>query len=72
MTITGTVRYQDLGMGFWGIIDHSGQQWRPLNLPSALQKEGLEVHITAKKAKDQMSSVMWGTAIEITDYQPVS
>lgn len=65
MIIKGKVSHQALGPGFWGIIGDDGKQWRPLSLPSNLQKEGLALEVEAEEAKEQMSIFMWGTAIEI-------
>lgn len=65
MTITGTVKYQDIEMGFWGIIGHDGKKWLPVNLPEHLKKEGKEVYLKVKKVKDGVSMMMWGTMVEI-------
>jgi len=66
--ITGTVHYQDLGTGFWGIVGDNGEKWKPSNLPSSLEKEGLRVIIKAKEEKAVMSVFMWGNHIKIMDY----
>lgn len=68
MTIKGTVQYQDLSGGFWGIIDEQGNRWKPNTMPKALQKEGLRVSIEAEKATGGFSIFMWGTAIDIKKY----
>ena len=67
LQISGRVVYQDLGTGFWGIIDASDRKWRPLNLPKKLQQEGLEVNITAVEATEDVSIFMWGQPIEIVE-----
>ena len=72
MNIEGKVVYQDLGTGFWGIVGNDGQEWRPLEMPKALQKKGLSVKVKAKEAEAQMSVFMWGTAIQIENYEIVS
>ena len=65
LQITGTVSYQNIGTGFWGIIDEDGNKWRPNKLPKEMQKEGKKVSVKAEKAKEQFSLFMWGTAIDI-------
>lgn len=65
MKIKGKVQYQNLGMGFWGIIDAQGNQWRPVNLPEKLKKEGLEVSLNVKKIEEDFSIFMWGTAVKV-------
>ncbi len=69
MKIKGKVTHQSLGPGFWGIIGQDGQEWRPVNMPKELQKEGLQVAVEAEEAEEQMSVFMWGTAIEIKSHQ---
>ena len=69
MKITGKVAHQSLGPGFWGIIGNDGREWRPLQMPSELQKEGLSVEIVAEEAEEMMSVFMWGTSITITSYK---
>ena len=69
MTIEGTVHYQHLGSGFWGIIGNDGQEWRPQNMSEELQKEGLKIRIEAEESEAQMSVFMWGTSINILKYE---
>ena len=69
MKIKGKTTYQHLGTGFWGVVGDDGQEWRPVDMPSELQKEGLKVELQANKADEQMSVFMWGTAIKIKSYQ---
>ncbi|HFA48230.1 MAG TPA: hypothetical protein ENJ95_04340 [Bacteroidetes bacterium] len=66
-TITGKVTYQQLATGFWGIIDDSGQEWRPVNMPEQLKKEGKRVSVTIKEV-DEMSIFMWGTPVRIVSF----
>lgn len=65
MKITGKVVYKNIAGGFWGIIDNNGKEWRPVNMPNSLQKDGKSVNIKARLAEEEMSIFMWGTAIEI-------
>lgn len=67
INIKGTVQYQSIGTGFWGIIGEDGKKWRPTNLPEHLKTEGKQVSIAATQAKEQFSIFMWGTAIDILD-----
>lgn len=72
IVIIGTVRYQDINGGFWGIIDDSEQPWRPTNLPQHLEEEGLRVRVWATEDEDDMSIFMWGTPIIITESETLS
>ena len=69
MTIKGTVQHQPISGGFWGIIGDDGQKWKPVNMPKALQKEGLKVEIEAEKATSVVSIFMWGTHIDVKKHK---
>lgn len=70
--IKGKVVYQNLGTGFWGIIDHAGREWRPVNMPEQLKYEGRSVSVSAKEVEDEVSIFMWGTPIKIVSFQTVT
>ena len=66
--ISGTVKYQDLGPGFWGIVGSDGANWRPVNMPEQLKKEGKNVNVTATQMEEGASIFMWGTPVKITSF----
>lgn len=66
--IKGKVAFQQLGTGFWGIIDEKGNEWRPTEMPNQLKYEGKQVVITAEEAEEGMSIFMWGTAIDVVAF----
>ncbi len=63
--IAGKIAYQDIGPGFWGVVGEGGEQWRPVNLPEKLKKEGLPVKLTVKYDTDDVSIFMWGESVTI-------
>ncbi|MEZ4933872.1 MAG: hypothetical protein R2788_17335 [Saprospiraceae bacterium] len=65
--ITGKVTHVALATGFWGIVDSQGNEWRPVNMPEQLKKEGKEVSVTVKEV-DEMSIFMWGTPVRILSF----
>lgn len=67
--ITGTMHFQDLGPGFWGITDRQGERFRPLNVPKELEQEGLNVEVTVQIVQEESSLFLWGTTVKIIDYQ---
>lgn len=67
--ITGKVVYQNLGMGFWGIVGNDGNEWLPINMPEQLKNEGAKVTVVIKTIDDHMSMHMWGTAVKIISFQ---
>lgn len=72
MKITGKAHYQNIGPGFWGIIDSKGNEWRPVNMPEQLKYEGAKVEITAHEIDEGMSIFMWGKPVHITAFSTVS
>ena len=67
-SIKGTVKYQDLGTGCWGIVDESGKEWRVVNMPEQLKIKGKKVTVQAKAAKEEFSTFMWGEPIEVVSF----
>ena len=67
--LNGKVVYQDLGLGFWGIIDDDGREWRPVKMPEQLKVKGKEVKLVAKEVDEEASIFMWGTAIKIISFE---
>jgi len=67
MKIEGTVTYQSIEGGFWGIETKSGKQYRPINMPEQLKSSGANVEVVAAEA-DVMSFIMWGTPIRIISF----
>ncbi|MCH2021105.1 MAG: hypothetical protein MK207_01390 [Saprospiraceae bacterium] len=68
MQIIGTVKYQNISGGFWGIVDTDGNRWKPVKMPKELQKEDLSVQLKAKKSDGIISIFMWGTTIDILEF----
>ena len=60
MRIEGTVRHVALGVGFWGIETATGEKWRPLELPTVYQREGLPVRAVIERLPDVATAEMWG------------
>ena len=69
--IKGKVVYNNLGPGFWGIVDDKGGEWRPVNMPTQLKREGLAVTVSVQPVDEDMSIFMWGTAVRITGFKNV-
>ena len=69
--IKGTVVFEQLETGFWGIVDEKGQQWRPVNMPNQLKVEGAKVDIRAIEAEEEISIFMWGTPVKIVSFHTI-
>jgi hypothetical protein len=63
--IVGTVVYNDLEGGFWGVITDAGVQYEPMVLQDEFKKNGLKIRFSGVAIKDAGSIYMWGTPIEI-------
>ena len=68
-SVSGKVVYQEIGPGFWGIIDHQGNEWRPVNMPNQLKYPGKEVRVKISEVKEDMSVFMWGRAVKIVGFE---
>ncbi len=68
MTITGKVVYENIGPGCWGIVDNKSNQWRPVNMPEQIKKEGATVTVKAREVEEFASVFMWGTPVRITSF----
>lgn len=67
--ISGKVVYQKLEMGFWGIVDDQGREWRPVQMPEQLKQEGKRVTVTLKEVDEAASFIMWGTPVKILSFE---
>lgn len=65
VTGTGTVVFNDLEGGFWGIVADDGKRYDPLNLDKEFQVSGLRVRFEAKPRRDVIGFHMWGVAVEL-------
>ncbi|MCI5083714.1 MAG: hypothetical protein MRY78_18595 [Saprospiraceae bacterium] len=68
LKIKGKVSFQNLGTGFYGIIDENGKEWRPVSMPNQIKYDGKAVEIIAKEVEEEMSIFMWGTPIQIISF----
>ncbi len=66
---TGTVRFNSIEGGFYGIVGDNGENYDPINLGKEFQVDGLRVRFEAKKRDDLASFHMWGTLIEIINIE---
>ena len=71
ISTTGTVRFQELEGGFWGIIADDGSKYDPMGLDAKFQKDGLRVRFEASPETDMMSTRMWGTMINLSHIEVV-
>ena len=65
--IIATIAFQDIGVGFYGIIDENGNQYFPINLPEKHRKEGQVVTLTIEEKPDIITDVMWGVPVLVAD-----
>ena len=65
MTIEGTVVYNDLEGGFWGLLSSDGRRFVPVNpLPESLRKQGKRVKAELSPVQ-VLSSLQWGEHVEV-------
>lgn len=71
ISTTGTVRFQEMEGGFWGIVADDGRKFDPMGLDAKFQKEGLRVRFKATPDPDRMSTHMWGTIVNLTHIEKI-
>ena len=69
MEISGTITYQDLEGGFWGILASDGGKFVPIEpMPADFRVDGLSIRATLEKAQ-VLGTAMWGTYVRILDME---
>jgi len=66
----GTVVYQGVEGGFYGIVTDDGKHYDPMNLSPEYRIVGLKIYFEAKKL-DILTYRMWGTPISITKIRKI-
>ena len=69
--VLGKVIYHDFSGGFWGIVSDKGIEYRPLNFPIQLKKEGVRVDIVVEDMNDEISMFMWGQPVKIISFSDI-
>ena len=64
---TGTVKYQSIEGGFYGIVTDDKKNLDPLNLSKEYQVDGKRIQFKYVEKKDMASFHMWGIIVEITE-----
>lgn len=66
MKVTGTLVFEDLEGGFWGIVSSDGNRYEIENaIPSDLAKAGLKVKAKVEKTGG-VSFRQWGYPVKVT------
>ena len=63
----GTILYQDLEGGFYGLVADDGATYDPLNLDEAFKQDSLRVRFQARRYTNVMTIRMWGQPVEILE-----
>ena len=71
MKIKGKVVFLSFEGGAYGIVDDSGRQYLPLNMPEQLKKDGASVICTARKS-DEETMIMWGEPVYIESFETLN
>lgn len=71
MKIQGKVVYLSFEGGAYGIVDDSGRQFLPLNMPNQLKKEGAKVSCIVKPS-DAETMIMWGEPVTIESFETLA
>ncbi|WP_164997758.1 protease inhibitor I42 family protein [Methanolobus psychrotolerans] len=69
---SGTVTYQNLEGGFYGIITEDDMHYDPINLAEQFKNDGTKVEFVAYSRDDMMSFHMWGQLVQIRTINEIS
>lgn len=65
MKIVGTMVYEDIEGGFWGIETDDGEKFKPVSgLPESAQEKGQRVEAEVERVQ-VMGISMWGKAVKV-------
>jgi inhibitor of cysteine peptidase len=71
MKIHGTVVFQDIEGGFWGIEGDDGRQYRPVeDLPASVRSSGTRIEAEMEPV-EMASFTMWGRNVRIRSIKAV-
>lgn len=70
--MTGTIIFQEIEGGFYGIKADDGQKYNPLNLDESYRKDGLRVKFDANLKEGMVGIHMWGEYVEIVKIEELS
>lgn len=71
MNLQGTITFQEIETGFWGLIDNDGNQWEIIDIPNQLKYPNKKVEIEAIEL-DIVTSAMWGIPISIISFSTLN
>ena len=67
---TGTITHVDRDGGFWGIIvGEDSTRFRPTNLPTEFEHEGMEVEFEGYVLSEERVEGEWGIPVELTEVE---
>lgn len=69
---TGTIEFQEIEGGFYGLIMDDGTKLLPVNLTDEFKINGTYVLIEATATQSQESIYMWGTLVELDSIELVN
>ena len=71
-SFNGTVGYQDIEGGFFGVITDTSDQLLPIDLPKQYAVDGLRISGIAKPQTDMVSGQMWGKMVSLELVSPLN
>ena len=72
ITLEGTVKRSNVGMGAWGLVTPSGKTYEIYRgAPPALLQDGLTVKIQGKVREDIMTLAMIGPVLQVDSFELV-
>jgi len=70
--VTGTIFYNAIETGYWGIEEQSGKRWRLVSPPPKIEHQNLKITIHARHADEDMSIFMTDDPIEVISFEIIN
>ena len=66
---TGTIVRVDRDGGFWGIVTADSTRFRPTNLPTEFQQDGMVVEFEGYVLSEERAEGEWGIPVNLTEVE---
>lgn len=71
ITVTGTIKYIDIGTGTWALESEEGMSYELYEAPAPLLQAGQKVKVEGQVRDDVMTMAMIGPVLEVLSFKEI-
>lgn len=71
ISVTGTIKYVDIGTGTWALESEEGMSYELYEAPQPLLEAGLMVKVEGQVRDDVMTMAMIGPVLEVLSFEAI-